>query len=514
MFEPDRYRPRSSVLVIFGASGDLTRRKLAPALYNLSRDRLLPEGTAIIGYGRTEMSDESFRNHLREAVSAFSRTQPVSAEAWSWLSERIFYQQGGYDEPAGHRGLRARMEELDRRFETGGSRIFYLSVPPLVVVPILRNLSEAGALLRRRPCEEGGACYQRVVFEKPFGRDLESARRLNNEIEALLDESQTFRMDHYLGKETVQNISVLRFANSIFEHIWHAESVRYIRVTVAETLGVEGRGGYFDATGILRDILQNHVLQLLTLVTMEPPASLAADAIRDEKVKVLRCLRRLEGDEIPRSVVRGQYGRGMLDGQEVPGYREEQGVADDSDTETFVALRTYIDNWRWAGVPVFLCAGKRLATGLVEVSVQFKEVPTVLFGALKEAELKPNRLELRIQPDEGVSLRFVSKVPGPGMELKNVEMDFPYGSAFPAASPEAYERLLLDVMGGNSALFARRDEVELAWEFATSILEGWQRQERPEFPNYAPGTWGPISAEQFFAEDTIYGDALGPMPGR
>lgn len=507
MFEFDRYPQERCIIVIFGASGDLTQRKLAPALYNLAREGLLPPNTVIVGYARTAMTDESFRSRLRESVSRFSRSRPIDTAVWDSLARRIFYQQGDYGEPQTYRKLDQRMRELDRQFDTGGNRIFYLAVPPTVVSPILQGLSAAGSLERRRQCEEKETCYLRVAFEKPFGRDLQSARSLDTEIDRLLEEPQIFRMDHYLGKETVQNISVLRFANSIFEHVWHSESVRYIRVTVAETMGVEGRGGYFDSTGILRDILQNHVLQLLTLVTMEPPASLSADAIRDEKVKVLRCLRPLKGGEVLRSVVRGQYGRGVVSGAEVPAYREEEGVDPDSNTETFVGLRTYIDNWRWAGVPIYLCAGKRLTRTLTEVSVEFKEVPGVLFGAMEGVELKPNRLTLRIGPDEGVSLRFTSKVPGLKLELRNVEMDFPYGSAFPAASPEAYERLLLDVMGGNSALFARRDEVELAWQFATAILDTWEEQPAPDFPNYAPGTWGPISAKRFFAEGTSYGVA-------
>jgi glucose-6-phosphate 1-dehydrogenase len=510
MVERERFRPECCVMVIFGASGDLTQRKLAPALYNLARESLLPDRTVLLGYGRTEMTDAAFRRRLRESVSRFSRTQPIVEGAWEALAARIFYQQGAYDEVESYRRLQRRLRQLDRKFDTGGNRVFYLAIPPSVVVPILDNLSAAHSLDRRPRCDEEGACYLRAVFEKPFGHNLDSARRLDNEIERLLAESQVFRMDHYLGKETVQNISVLRFANSIFENVWSAQCVRYIRVTVAEMLGMEGRGSYFDPVGILRDILQNHVLQLLTLVTMEPPASLAPDAIRDEKVKVLRCLRRLEGDEVRRSAVRGQYGRGMLDGREVPAYREEEGVAHDSNTETFVGLRTYIDNWRWAGVPIYLCAGKRLAATLTEVAVEFKEVPGILFGAMEGVELKPNRLKLRIQPDEGVSLRFASKVPGLGLELKNVEMDFPYGSAFPAASPEAYERLLLDVMAGNSALFARRDEVELAWEFATSILEAWEQQPAPDFPNYAPGTWGPIPPERFFSPEAVYSDVLSP----
>jgi len=502
--------PVGGAIVIFGASGDLTKRKLGPALYNLARERLLPANTALVGCGRTAMTDESFRNYLAESIAQFSRTQPVDDDVWADLSRRVFYQTCSYDDADAYRALHARLDDVDDQCGTRGNRVFYLAVPPTVVEPVLRNLAAAGSMERRRACDEAGACYLRVVFEKPFGRGPESARRLNDVIDGLMEESQAFRMDHYLGKETVQNISVLRFANSIFEHIWHAESVRSIYVTVAETMGVEERGGYFDQTGILRDILQNHVLQLLTLVMMEPPASLSADAIRDEKVKVLRCLRRLEGAEVKRSVVRGQYGSGSMDGADVCAYRQEQGVAADSNTETFVGLRTYIDNWRWAGVPVYLCAGKRLARHLTEVAVEFKHVPTVLFGAMEGMELKPNRLKLRIQPDEGVSLRFATKVPGLVMDLRNVEMNFPYGSAFPAASSEAYERLLLDVMAGNSALFARRDEVELAWEFAGSILQAWEGHPPPDFPNYLPGTWGPVSSADFFAEHTSYGQATMP----
>jgi glucose-6-phosphate 1-dehydrogenase len=512
MLRLSEYEPQGCIIVIFGASGDLMRRKLAPALYNLAREQLLPGRTVMVGYGRTEMTDEQFRNGLRDAVGRFSRTRPLEEEVWEGLARRMFYQQGSYDEPAAHERLRERLGELDQKFGTEGNRIFYLSIPPTVVLPILESLEGAGALERRRRCDEAGRGCLRVVFEKPFGHDLESARKLNAEIDSLLDECQVFRMDHYLGKETVQNISVLRFANSVFEHVWHSESVRYVRVTVAETIGVEDRGGYFDQTGILRDILQNHVLQLLTLVTMEPPASLDADAIRDEKVKVLRCLRRLEGDQVRRSVVRGQYGAGTIGGERVPAYRDEPGVDPDSRTETFVALRTYIDNWRWAGVPIYLCAGKRLAEQLAEVAVEFEQVPRILFGAMEGVELKPNRLKIRVQPDEGVSLRFVSKVPGLGMELRNVLMDFPYGSAFPAASPEAYERLLLDVMAGRSALFSRRDEVELAWEFATTILDEWEQGPPTEFPNYEPGSWGPISSEEFFREDVVYGDVVGRRP--
>jgi len=500
----------AGIIVMFGASGDLTRRKLAPALYNLAREGLLPDNMAVVGYGRTPMSDQEFRARMEESVGEFSRTQPIDQAVWTSLARRLFYQRGAYDERADYGSLQQRLLGLDEKLDTAGNRIFYLSVPPSVVVPILENLTAAGSLERQGFCPEGRSCYLRVVFEKPFGNDLESARHLNNVIDGLLDESQVFRMDHYLGKETVQNINVLRFANSIFEHVWHSDSVRWIRVTVAEDIGVEDRGGYFDQSGITRDILQNHVLQLLTLFTMEPPTSLEADAIRDEKVKVLRCLRRLEGADVARSAIRGQYGAGRVNGEPVRAYRDEKGVDPHSNTETFVGIRTYIDNWRWAGVPIYLCAGKRLAAKLCEVSVEFKEVPRVLFGGVEHFSLKPNRLTLRVQPDEGVALRFVSKVPGLQMELKNVDMDFPYASAFPAASPEAYERLLLDVIEGHSALFARRDEVEQAWDFTMGILNEWEKGPPPDFPNYRPGTWGPIATEDFFSETTDYSRAENP----
>jgi glucose-6-phosphate 1-dehydrogenase len=502
-------KPVGSAIVIFGASGDLTARKLGPALYNLSREKLLPSNVAIVGYARTAMTDESFRRFLRDGVSRFSRVKPVRDRVWGWLEKRLFYMQGDYASADGFRKLDGKLRGLDEAFGTAGNRVFYLAIPPSVVAPVLSNLAAVGSLARRRACDEDGECYLRAVFEKPFGSDLRSAQALNNIIDRLLEEEQAFRMDHYLGKETVQNISVLRFANSIFEHLWHRQSVQSVHVRVAETLGVGGRGGYFDQTGILRDIMQNHVLQLLTLVMMEPPASLAADAIRDEKVKVLRCLRPLEGEDTVRSLVRGQYGRGTVDGRKVPAYREEDGVDPRSNTETFVALRTYVDNWRWAGVPVYLCVGKRLASQVTEVDVQFTEPPAVLFGALAGPGVKANRLKVRIQPDEGISLRFAVKVPGLSMELRNAEMHFPYSSAFPAASPEAYERLLLDVMAGNSALFARRDEVELAWRFASGIMDAWGKEPAPDFPNYRAGSWGPTASDWFLADDALCGQPVG-----
>ena len=491
------------VMVIFGASGDLAGRKLMPALYNLAREKALPGRTVLVGFARTELSDEQFRDRLKESVAEFSRRKPTEEE-WNRLAARIFYHRGDYGEPAHFQGLCRKLDELDRRFDVGGSRLYHFAVPPHLTPVALDNMQACGLIERRHPAQEGQKGYMRVVLEKPFGRDLESARELNRSLEEKLDESQVFRMDHYLGKETVQNIIVLRFANSIFEPIWNNRHVKHVHVTVAESAGVENRARFFESTGALRDVMQNHVLQLLSLVTMEPPYSLSADSIRDEKAKVLRCLRPLSGEDLECLVVRGQYGRGKIDGRSVPAYREEEGVDARSNVETFVALRTYLDNWRWAGVPFYLTTGKRLAARLTEIAVEFKQVPNVLFQALEGLDLQTNLLKIRVQPDEGVSLRICTKVPGLEMQMRQGEMDFPYGSIFGSASPEAYERLLLDVMAGNATLFARRDEVELAWQFVDPILRYWEQGPPPEFPNYPAGTWGPIRASEFFREDTCY----------
>ena len=505
--------PRPCVFVVFGASGDLNRRKIAPAVYNLAREGLLPERTVVLGYGRTELSDEEFRVHLEENVAEFSRERPIDPTTWKKLADRTFYHSGAYDAAEDYAGLKRRVEELDARFKVGGSRLFYLAVPPTVTGSVLDNLDGCGLLEHRRADESAERGYIRVVLEKPFGRDLQSARELNELLESKLDESQIFRIDHYLGKETVQNILVLRFANAIFEPIWNNRYVKHIHVTVAETLGVEDRAGFFERTGALRDVLQNHVLQLLSLVTMEAPYSLAADSIRDEKAKVLRCLRPVQGEDLHCSVIRGQYGPGEIEGEKVCGYRREEGVAPDSNTETFVAMRTYIDNWRWAGVPVYLATGKRLPKHLTEVAVEFKAVPDVLFRTVQNAHIETNLLKIRVQPDEGVSMRIFTKTPGLALHIRQAEMDFPYSSVFLSNSPEAYERLVVDVMAGNSTLFARRDEIELAWQFVDPILRYWSEQPAPEFPNYPAGTWGPLHGEDFFREDVCYAQ-LVPRGGK
>lgn len=504
MIVGERSEPEPCVMVIFGASGDLVQRKVGPAIYNLAREGRLPENTAFVGFGRTEYTDDAFREHLRESIDSFGREEAVEEEVWEDLARRVFYQQGSYDQADAHADLAGRVAEIDEEFQIGGGRLHYLAIPPHLVEPIVAHLREAGLLERRTPDQESDRGAMRVVLEKPFGRDLESARELNRVLDHDLEESQIFRMDHYLGKETVQNLLVLRFANAILEPVWNNRYVRHVHVTVAEKDGIGSRAGYFESAGALRDVMQNHVLQLLALFTMEPPASLEANAIRDEKAKVLRCLRRFGEEDLHCSVVRGQYGRGEIDGEQVGSYREEEGTDPQSSTETFVALRTYIDNWRWSGVPFFLATGKRLPVKLTEVAVEFKEVPRVLFGAEAQGELKTNLLKIRVQPDENVMLRMNTKVPGMELKTRSAEMNFPYGSVYGSASAEAYERLVLDVMAGNATLFTRRDEIELAWDFVDPILKYWDRTEPPHFPNYESGTWGPISGADFFREDTCY----------
>ena len=503
-----RAEPEPCVVVIFGASGDLVQRKVGPAIYNLAREDRLPDNTAFVGYGRTEYTDESFREHMRESLPKFSRHDPREDNAWAALRDRFYYQQGSYDVEEDLRSLRQKVDTVDAERGVGGGRMHYLAIPPHLAGDVVGGLTEVGLLERRTQEQERESGAMRVVMEKPFGRDLESARELNQMLEQHLEESQIFRMDHYLGKETVQNIMVLRFANAILEPVWNARYVRHIHVTVAEADGIGSRAGYFESAGALRDVMQNHVLQLLALFTMEAPTSLESDAIRDEKAKVLRSLRRLEGEDLHCSLVRGQYGRGEIDGEAVRAYREEKGVDAESCTETFVALRTYIDNWRWSGVPFYLTTGKRLPRKLTEVAVEFREVPSVLFGNEQTGDLATNLLKIRVQPDENVMLRLNTKIPGMELKTRAAEMNFPYGSVYGSDSPEAYERLVLDAMAGIATLFTRRDEIELAWDFVDPILKYWQETQCPDFPNYRSGTWGPISGKDFFREDTCYECAM------
>jgi glucose-6-phosphate 1-dehydrogenase len=492
----DRTAPPNTV-VIFGASGDLTKRKLVPALYNLALERLLPAEFAIVGFARREVGDEAFRRQMHEGINSFSRNRPADPAVWESFASGLYYHQANFTDLDGYRRLAEKLDEIDRARGTAGNRLFYLATPPDYFPDILANLGACGLTAQG----QDGRGWSRVVIEKPFGRDLETARELNRQAHAVLDEAQIYRIDHYLGKETVQNILVLRFANGIFEPLWDRRYVDHVQITVSESVGVEGRAGFYETAGVIRDIIQNHMLQVMTLVAMEPPVAFEATAVRDEKVKVLRAIRHIEPDQVNRYTVRGQYGPGSANGKRVPGYRQEPGVAPGSVVETFAAFKFYVENWRWAGVPFYLRSGKRLPRRVTEVAIQFKQPPLALFDHDATAGLGPNVLAMRIQPDEGISLRFGSKVPGPAAQIRSVTMDFRYGALFGGEPPEAYERLLLDCMLGDSTLFARADEVETAWEIITKILEGWAASPPPDLPNYPAGSWGPEAADQFIEAD-------------
>jgi glucose-6-phosphate 1-dehydrogenase len=486
--------PQACSVVIFGATGDLTMRKLIPALYNIAADGELPPQVAVIGFARRPKTDDDFRKEQEESTRKFSRQQ-VADEIWNGFSQALYYHQSEFHDAAGYKSLSERLEKIDQERGTGGNRLFYLAVAPDQFEPILKNLKEAG--LNQTP--EGG--WARVIVEKPFGTDLATARELNAVVQTAFSESQTYRIDHFLGKETAQNILVLRFANAIFEPIWNGRYVDHIQITAAETLGVEGRAGYYEGAGALRDMVQNHLLQLLCLVAMEPPTDLGPDNIRDEKVKIVRSLRRMDAEAIARNVVRGQYAEGAINGKAVPGYRSEEKVKPDSKTETFVALKVQVDDWRLADVPIYIRVGKRLPKSGTEISIHFKKAPAVLFNR-ESVSLDQNVLVIRIQPDEGISLRMQAKVPGTSLRIEPVKMDFHYGTSFGKASPEAYERLLLDAMSGDATLFARRDEVEGAWAFIDPIEEAWSVKENaPPLCLYPAGSWGPAEADELLARD-------------
>ncbi|MCC6671181.1 MAG: glucose-6-phosphate dehydrogenase [Planctomycetes bacterium] len=484
-------RAKPCALVIFGATGDLTRRKLVPALMGLAQDGLLPTGFAVVGFARRAFEGPAFVDELRDGVKQHSRGR--GEETLTAMQEAFSYVQAEYDDPAGYQKLKAHLEEIDKARGTQGNRVFYLATPPSAYSTILEHLRASGL------STEAGGRFARVIVEKPFGRDLPSARALNEQVAAGFKERQVFRIDHYLGKETVQNILVLRFANGIFEPLWNEKFIDHVQITVAEAIGVEGRGAYFEEAGIIRDMIQNHLLQVLTLVAMDPPAALGADAVRDEKVKVLRAIRSLTPDEVAETTVRGQYTAGFQAGQEVPGYHDELGVAKDSKVETFAAVKLQIENWRWGGTPFFLRSAKRMPRRVTEVAIHFKSPPHRLFAATGCGNLDQNILLVRIQPDEGVSIRFGSKVPGPDYRIRDVRMDFRYGMAFGGSTADAYERLLLDAIVGDSTLFARRDEVEEAWRIVDAIVSGWAAKGiEPE--RYEAGTWGPDLADQLLGD--------------
>jgi glucose-6-phosphate 1-dehydrogenase len=498
-------------VVIFGASGDLAKRKLIPALYQLQQGGYLPERYAVIGVSRTPMTDEAYRDAMLAALRERAGAGVTGADP---LVQALHYQAGDVDDAASFAALRAKIEALEQARRLPGNRLFYLSVAPSFFPIIVKQLAAAGLIYAPH-----GPTWSRVIIEKPFGRDLESAQQLTLSIREMLDEGQIYRIDHYLGKETVQNILSFRFGNSIFEPLFNHRYVESVQITVAETLGMEGnRGAYYDTAGVLRDMVQNHMMQLLCLTAMEPPSALEAQAVRDEKVKVLRALVPMTRDEVAANTVRGQYGVGERDGQIVHGYRQEKGVAPDSVTETYVALRTTIENWRWAGVPFFLRSGKRLSAQCSEIAVRFRRPPMLLFRefAAREGCTAPephsNWLVLRIQPNEGINLSFACKRPGMQLQLETVTMDFVYGAAFQQRSPEAYERLLLDALRGDASLFTRSDEVEYAWRFISSLHAGWAELPPPAFPNYYPFTDGPAEAERLLQGSTAHWRLIGDPP--
>ena len=488
----------SCAIVIFGASGDLAKRKLIPAIYELAQEKLLDDKSYIVGYSRSAMTDEQFRKVARESIEQHARSRSIDEQVWKSLEPRLYYTQADYGSKEDHARVGTTLNRLDEKFKASGNRLFYLATPPETFDDIVTRLGE------RELVEKGQnrdpKVWHRIILEKPFGHDLASARALNELLHKYFTEEQVFRIDHYLGKETVQNLMVLRFANAVFEPIWSHKYIDHVQITVAETLGVGGRGGYYDQSGALRDMVQNHMFQLMSLAAMEPPASLDAISIRDEKVKVFKSIRPIRPAAADDFAVRGQYGAGSGAGQQTAGYRREKDVPPDSRTETFAAVKMYVDNWRWSGTPFYLRTGKFLPEKLSEVVVRFRSPPMTLFQKQCESPVYPNDLVIRVQPDEGISWRLNGKVPGGSMSIKPVALDMFYKTTFHREPPEAYERLLLDAMTGDQTLFIRGDEAEAAWAIIDVIEQGWRDSKRgPE--EYAPGTWGPKRAFDLIEKD-------------
>jgi len=480
-----RRRPDPCLLVIFGASGDLTEKKLMPALYSLAFRRLLPEKFGIVGAARSEESDDAFRERMKKAVQAHAR-DPFKQEVWDQLAPGLRYVTLDFADGNGEDNLAESLTELDKERGTMGNRVYYFAVPPSAIGTLVEEIAE-------RRSDEG---WVRLVIEKPFGHDLKSACELNALLQQHFSENEVFRIDHYLGKEPVQNMLALRFANGIFEPIWNRQFIDHVQITVAESIGIEGRAGYYEQAGAIRDIFQNHLLQLVAITAMEPPIDFTADSVRNEKLKVLKSMH----TPGPKHVVRGQYGPGFVEGVEVPGYREEVGVAPGSMTETFVAAKLFVDNWRWADTPFYVRMGKRLARRETTIAIQFKRAPHPPFADSAGEDLRPNTLLINVQPNEGVSLAIGAKVPGQGMTIRTVHMDFLYGGAFREGLPDAYERLILDAMLGDPTLFTRSDEIEEQWALVDAIVSFWQR-ERTSFPNYPAGTWGPAASDELIRRD-------------
>ncbi|MCI5051804.1 MAG: glucose-6-phosphate dehydrogenase [Simkaniaceae bacterium] len=481
------------ILVIFGATGDLTARKLVPAIYNLKREGQLPSHFACVGFARREKTHDQFRDEMEKGINSFSRVKPVDKDLWSNFHEQLYYHQSEFSEDDGYQSLKKFLEELDEKLGTQGNRVFYLSTQPSFFPTIIEKLKKNG-LIYNTDDER----FSRVIIEKPFGHNLTSAKELQTDLMQHLDEQQLYRIDHYLGKETVQNLLVFRFGNSLFENMWNNRYIDHVQITVAENIGIGTRGRFYEESGLLRDIIQNHMMQLLSLVAMEPPVNLTAEAIRDEKVKVLQSISPFNEKTFESHAVRGQYGPGFIEGEACKGYREEENVDPKSQIETYAALKLYVQNWRWAGVPFYLRGAKRMPKRVTEISVRFKDAPGILFHQPGQKN-RPNVLAIRIQPNEGIALRMNCKVPGPSSPIQPVTMDFRYGQFFGMAPPEAYERLICDCMIGDNTLFTREDEVFNSWRILSPLLEYWENNVPDDFPNYQAGTWGPESAVELLA---------------